>query len=72
MALIVLQSELISHIPRFLKIMSFARTESQLKYVQKDKVRNKRNIIFLNETAVLTVKSIVRTGTVNLQSSEMD
>lgn len=52
--------------------MSFARTESQLKYVQKDKVRNKRNIIFLNETAVLTVKSIVRTGTVNLQSSEMD
>lgn len=69
---IVLHSELISHIPRFLKITSFVRAESQLKYVQKDKVRKKRNTIFFNETAVLNGKSIVRTGTVNIQSSEMD
>lgn len=69
---IVLHSELISHIPRFLKITYFVRAESQLKYVQKDKVRKKRNIIFFNETAVLDEKSIVRTGTVNIQSSEMD
>lgn len=69
---IVLYSELISHIPRFLKITSFVRAESQLKCVQKDKVRKKRNTIFFNETAVLNGKSIVRTGTVNIQSSEMD
>lgn len=68
----VLHSELISHTPRFLKRMPFVRAESQLKYAQKDKVRKKRNIIFLNETAVLNVKSIARTGTVNIQSSEMD
>lgn len=72
LAQIVLQSELISHISRFLKIMPFVRAESQLKHVQKEKVRSKRITIFSNETAILNVKSIVRTGTVNIQSSEMD
>lgn len=46
LALIVLQSELISHIPTFLKIMSFVRAESQLKYVQKDSKKQKKYYVF--------------------------
>lgn len=71
LAQIVLPSERISHTTWFLKIMCIVRAESQLKHVQKYKER-KEVLSFWTKLQFFNVDSIVKTGTVKIQSSQTD